>query len=136
MPSKATLARLEAQARGIAEIKRQDKKLAVIVLDELMTTAAGAAGAIQRKYPTPLDLFANEKDEVLFRRYLELAGLFAKALAPFQSFKLKAMLVPPPVDPALISPVPADKKVIIIDDPAAQERLYRNRIQKVPQKVA
>lgn len=125
-PNAKTIARLERQAETVGEIKKQGKKLAIDVLDELMNLAVGAAAAIQQAEAAKGNRGAIT--DPLFWRCIELGGLFAKALAPYQSHRYRA------VEVSFAPPVPAGAppgKVITINDAASVERLYHKRIQQV-----
>jgi hypothetical protein len=128
--NKRTVQKLNEASQHISEIKRQGRKRAVEVLDELMHTAVGAAASYQQRMLAAGDK-AAAGDIELFWLAMKCAGDFAKALAPFQSptFKAIAVTVGPP-DQA----VPAaanDLGRVTTDDPAVLLRIYQQTIKQI-----
>jgi hypothetical protein len=67
-------------SQQVGEIKRQGRKRALEVLDELMHTAVGAAASYQQRVLAAGDE-AAARDVELFWQAMKCAGDFAKALA-------------------------------------------------------
>lgn len=144
-PNKATQERLELHARAIAVTQKSGGKLGREVLDELTQIAMGMATQCHQEYlaaqsPAPphgardREVHSHAANvcalEHRFQKWLEITGVLAKSLAPFQSPTFKAIAVVPP-SPQAPPPKPDDGKVIGIDDPAALARLYQQMIGKV-----
>jgi hypothetical protein len=80
MLNKRTIQKLNEVSQQVGEIKRQGRKRALEVLDELMHTAVGAAASYQQRVLAAGDE-AAARDVELFWQAMKCAGDFAKALA-------------------------------------------------------
>lgn len=131
--NKTTKQKLAEAGRQIAEVRKQGRKTAVEVLDELMATAMGMAAKHQRNVDG--NGFLIDKQE--FKDWLLIAGKFAKALAEYQTPKLRAIM-------ALQTPTlgaPVDKpgqtidqdgnNVVGIKDPVVLTRVYMQMMKRV-----
>lgn len=111
-PSKATIERqLLAQRIAAEQQGKPGRKLAKEVLDDLMHTALGMAAKYQPLPDGVVPMNGQKPDEAKFVEYLKLAGGFATDLAPYQSFRFKAVLMsqePLPGGSAIV-PGPGDQ---------------------------
>lgn len=93
-PNKATRERhLLAQRIAAEQQGKPGRKLAKEVLDDLMHTALGMAAKYQPLPAGVVPMNGQKPDEAKFVEYLKLAGGFATDLAPYQSFRFKAVLM-------------------------------------------
>jgi hypothetical protein len=135
--NKRTIERLNELSREASEPK---KKRATEVLNELMVTALGFAAKEQRRCmaeeapgPDGNPRKASEETVARFWKAMEAAGVFARALAPFQSPTFKAIAVVAPADPPKDVTPTIDQagNVVRINDPAAAARLYQQMVRSV-----
>lgn len=134
--NKRTIQKLNEVAQQAGEIKRQGRKRAVEVLNELMHSTGGMAAVYQQRVIAAGEA-AKASDVEMFKWAMEMTGTFAKALAPFQSPTFKAIAVtvqPEGEDESALSPAGEDGK-LMIDDPAALMRIYQKTIKQIPMKV-
>ena len=125
----ATIAKIQEASIRAAEARKLGRKQAVDVLDDLMHTAMGMAS----KYQPPVK-GADPVDENKFKEWLQIAGVFAKNLADFQSPKFKAVMVQ--TGPTLVTPEDAttidqDGNILDIDDPKKLARVYASMVRRV-----
>jgi hypothetical protein len=89
----------------------------------------------QRQVMTEAGLIPNAapQDVELFKQFMLAAGIFAKALAPFQDPQFKAIsftMAPPlPADPAAAKLV--EGKVVNLDDPVALAKVYQRMVKGI-----
>lgn len=127
--NKATRERLALAVREVQDAKRQGRKLAKEVLDDLMHTALGRAAYYQ---PAAGDQPAKaHADEDKFMDAMRLAGYFAKCLAPYQSPTFKAIQVHGSLEVNIPAQPAAGGNVITLDDPVAIARVYQNTMRQV-----
>ena len=109
------------------------KKRGKHVLEECMTAAMGMAAQWQRAMiEAGADIAKQSAAEARFETWLQMAGTFARALAPFQDPTLKAILMPGiPSEGPRIAPSDDKKNGKVIDDPAALTRLYQQKMRQV-----
>jgi hypothetical protein len=128
--NKRTIQKLNEVSQQVGEIKRQGRKRAVEVLDELMHTAVGAAAVYQQRVLTAGDN-AAARDVELFWQAMKCAGDFAKALAPFQSPTFKAIAVTAGLADQAVPLRANDLEQVTIDDPAVLLRIYQQTIRQI-----
>jgi hypothetical protein len=120
------MAKIEEAANRVTAIKKAGHKQAVEVLNDLMHTAMGMAVKYQPPAPDQ-----EPRDSAKFWKAMEMAGIFAKALAPYQSptFTAIRMMISP--DPLPMKTVENESNVIALNDPVAIMRIYQRRIKAV-----
>jgi hypothetical protein len=133
--NKRTIARLQEASNNVGEIKRQGQRKAVEVLNDLMHIAVSFAGRHQQRLlkqeqaGQPYDATDYER----FMQGMQMAGVFARELAPFQDPKFSTLKVTMPA-PEPIIPGDGAKdmgKVHVIDDAAAATRVYQQMIRRI-----
>lgn len=140
--NKRTLEKLAEASREAGDKARAGKKFAKEALDELMVTAMAFAAREQRRIirderevdadGIPVKR-ADQQTYDHFWKAMECAGIFARALAPFQhpTFKAIAVIPPPPEIPNRPDPKTIDGKVVRLDDPIEVARIYQQLIRRV-----
>lgn len=125
--NKSTIARIHEASQRAAQARRMGRKQAVDVLDDLLHTAMGMA--VKYQPPVAGAEPANAKE---FKEWLQIAGVFAKSLADFQTPKLRAMLVQM-ADPGIVSDKTIDQEgnVLEIDDAKQLTRIYQSMVRRV-----
>ena len=133
--NKRTVAALAEKAQEIGEIKRQGQKKATEVLNDLMQTSMSFAARYQGKIlaATQGSKEPTAEDLANFWKAMECAGVFARALAPFQQPTFKAVAVT--VNPGDMEPatrrISHDDNVVTIDDPVALARVYQRMVKGI-----
>ena len=130
--NKRTLKQMEEASTQVGAIKRQGQKKATEVLNDLMQASMGVAAQYQRRIG---DAAAKgqepSKDDLeTFWKAMEIAGVFAKALAPFQDPTFKAIRLntpPPPPDQTGKPPV----SIYDITDAVEVSRVYAQMVRRV-----
>jgi hypothetical protein len=129
-PNKTTRDRIAivAASERATQAKKLGRKQATEVLDDLMHTAMSMAVKYQPPAPG-----MESPDEAKFMEWLQVAGVFAKALAGFQTPKLKAVMVN--LAPTLPEQKPAtidqQGNVLDMDDPKQLARVYASMVRRV-----
>lgn len=131
-PNKRTVQKMLEAAQDVAAIERRGQKKATEVLNDLMQTAMSFAASYQQRLLAAGE-GAKPGDIELFWKAMEAAGTFAKALAPYQQPKFKAIVVP--AVPS--TPLPGDGaravagKVIDMKDPNEVVRVYQQTVKRI-----
>jgi hypothetical protein len=133
-PNKRTIQRLQEASENIGAIRKLGQKKATEVLNDLMHIAMGMTAKYQQRL---LAADRNNQPYVLedyerFVQGMQMAGIFAKELAPFQDPKYSTIKVQMPE----IMTTPGDGaremgNVTVIDDAVAATRVYQRLIRRV-----
>jgi hypothetical protein len=132
--NKATLNKLREASEQVGAIKRSGQKKATEVLNELMMLAMNYTARHHNKLMASAN--ANQPfDPLDYERFvegMELAGTFAKHLAPYQdpTFSTIKVTMPAPPDP-VVDAGQAKGKVLVIDDAAAATRVYQQMVRRI-----
>lgn len=130
-PNKRTVQKLLEASNDLAAIERLGQKKATAVLNELMQTSLNLAQDYHKKI-----LLKNpmSSDFEHFWKAMDSAGVFAKALAPYQQPQFKSVAIslgtPGIPDPAE-SAKEVKGKVIKMDDPNAVARIYQQTVKRI-----
>lgn len=137
VPNKWSVEQIAEAAARANDAQRNGKKFAIEVLDDLMHTALSFA-AQERQHVLAEQQGAKGKPgkataETLdrFWKAMEYAGIFARALAPFQHPKFRAVVVMP--SPGAMEPlgpvIPGE--IVQTNDPGQAARLYSQLVRVV-----
>lgn len=128
--NKSTINKIVEASQQVGAIKRQGQKKATEVLNDLMQTAMSFAATYQQKIMAAGHKGPSASDIDRFWKAMECAGVFAKALAPYQDPQLKAMFHMPTPAPAQ-EPKTVEGKVVRLDDPIAVSRVYQQTVKRI-----
>ena len=130
--NKRTIAQLREASEQVGAIKRSGQKKATEVLNELMMLAMNYAARHHNKLMASAN--ANQPfDPLDYERFvegMELAGTFAKNLAPYQDPTFSTIKVTMPA-PEPVVDAAAKGKVLVIDDAAAATRVYQQMVRRI-----
>jgi hypothetical protein len=132
-PNKRTIQRLQEASENIGAIRKLGQKKATEVLNDLMHIAMGMTAKYQQRL---LAADRNNQPYVLedyerFMQGMQMAGIFARELAPFQDPKYSTIKVqmPEPMTPG--DGAREVGNVTVIDDAVAATRVYQRLIRRV-----
>jgi hypothetical protein len=130
--NKRTIAQLREASEQVGAIKRSGQKKATEVLNELMMLAMNYAARHHNKLMASANM--NQPfDPLDYERFvegMELAGTFAKNLAPYQDPTFSTIKVTMPA-PEPVVDAAAKGKVLVIDDAAAATRVYQQMVRRI-----
>jgi hypothetical protein len=130
-PNKRTIQRLQEASESIGTIRKLGQKKATEVLNDLMHIAVGLTARYQQR------LLAADResrtydpdDYEKFVQCMQMAGVFARELAPFQDPKYSTIKVQMPETPG--DGAREMGNVTVIDDAVAATRVYQRLIRRV-----
>jgi hypothetical protein len=132
-PNKRTIEKLRQASEQVGEIRRSSQKKATEVLNELMMLAMNYAARHHNKLMASAN--ANQPfDPLDYERFvegMELAGTFAKNLAPYQDPTFSTIKVTMPAPEPVVDAATAKGKVLVIDDAAAATRVYQQMVRRI-----
>lgn len=128
--NKRTIGAMVRASQRVGAIQREGQKRAVEVLNDLMQTSMSFAATYQQRIMAAGPR-ATRADKEWFFRAMECAGVFAKALAPFQDPRFGTIDVPVAPPAPAEEPKVVEGKVIRLDDPVAVGKVYQQMMRKV-----
>lgn len=139
VPNKRTVQKIIEASQDVEAIKRRGQKKATEILNDLMHTAMGFVALYQRKVMTEAGLLpeAKAEDITVLKEFMNAAGAFAAALAPYQQPKFKVVtFVPIDMNPGGAAPElkPGDNAKVVkgkVVDPNDVVRTYQQMVRRV-----